>query len=173
MYPIYSNTHDDAWRFTLGKPGKRKLLVIGLNPSTATREKSDVTVAKVETVCRQNGFDGFVMLNLYPVRSTVIRHLPIQADMDAFDQNIAQISRVVAAEPSPVIWAAWGSNIESREYFSRACLALLESLRPYDVSWRHFGPLTKIGHPRHPSRAAYSWELGIFDATRYEKTLCV
>lgn len=171
MYPIYSNAHNDAWRFTLGKPGKRKLLVIGLNPSTATQEKPDVTVAKVEHISRQNGFDGFVMLNLYPIRSTVVRNLPIQADTGAFDQNIAQISRVVAAEPSPTIWAAWGNNIESKEYFPRACLALLESLRPYDISWRHFGPLTKTGHPRHPSRAAYSWGLGIFDTAHYEKAL--
>lgn len=171
MYPIYSNDHDDAWRFTLGKPGNRKLLTIGLNPSTATREKSDVTVAKVQSISRQNGFDGFVMLNLYPVRSTAIRDLPIQVDTEAFHQNIEQIKQIVATESSPVIWAAWGNNIESREYFSKACLALLESLRPYDVSWRHFGPLTKTGHPRHPSRAVYSWELGIFDAARYEKAL--
>lgn len=171
MYPIYSNARDDTWRFTLGKQGNRKLLVIGLNPSTATREKSDVTVAKVESISRQNGFNGFVMLNLYPVRSTAIEDLPIQADTEAYDQNIAQIVRAVAAEPSPVIWAAWGNNIESRAYFPQACLALLERLWPYDASWRHFGPLTKAGHPRHPSRAIYSWEFGAFDAVSYENAL--
>lgn len=63
-----TNAREDAWRFTLGKSGQRKLLTIGLNPPAATRVKSDPTVARVEKVAQQNGFDGFVMLYLYPIR---------------------------------------------------------------------------------------------------------
>ena len=70
MYDIYSNDRNDTLRFTLGKSGSRKLLTVGLNPSTATQETSDTTVAKVEGVAKRTGFDGFVMLNLYPIRST-------------------------------------------------------------------------------------------------------
>jgi hypothetical protein len=66
MYDIYSNAHDDAWRFTLGRSGKNPLLAVGLNSSTASREKSDITVAKVERIAERAGYDGFVMLNLYP-----------------------------------------------------------------------------------------------------------
>jgi len=47
MYDIYRSTADDACRFALGRSGRRRLVVVGLNPSTATREKSDPTVAKV------------------------------------------------------------------------------------------------------------------------------
>lgn len=35
MYDIYSNAKSDRWRFTLGKSGARRLITIGLNPSTA------------------------------------------------------------------------------------------------------------------------------------------
>ena len=39
MYEIYHSEHDDQWRYTLGTIGKRPLITIGLNPSTATQEK--------------------------------------------------------------------------------------------------------------------------------------
>lgn len=29
------------------------------------------------------------------------------------------------------------------------------------------GPLTKAGHPRHPSRLTYSWQLAQFDIAHY------
>tara|TARA_R110000787_G_scaffold42161_3_gene103679 strand:+ start:2785 stop:3021 length:237 start_codon:yes stop_codon:yes gene_type:complete len=76
MYDLYQCNSDDSARFILGKNGARKLFVVGLNPSTANKEKSDTTVAKVETVARNNGFDGFVMANLYPLRSTDPNELP-------------------------------------------------------------------------------------------------
>ena len=44
MHDIYCSSSDDRWRFTLGRSGRRKLLVIALNSSTATQEKSDTTV---------------------------------------------------------------------------------------------------------------------------------
>jgi hypothetical protein len=31
---------NDLWRFTLGKSGSRNLIIIGLTPSTVTKEKS-------------------------------------------------------------------------------------------------------------------------------------
>ncbi len=63
MYDIYSRSNDDRLRFTLGRHGSKMLYVVGLNPSTATQEKSDTTVAKVEEVARRTGYAGFVMLN--------------------------------------------------------------------------------------------------------------
>ncbi len=110
MYDIYSNAKNDLWRFTLGKSGNRNLITIGLNPSTATREKSDTTIAKVQRAARQAGFDGFVMLNLYPVRSTDFNALPEKVNAEAFTENLAKIEAVVAAESKPVVWAAWGEN---------------------------------------------------------------
>lgn len=171
MYNIYSNARDDHLRFTLGKSGPRKLLTIGLNPSTATKEKSDTTVAKVEGAARRNGFDGFVMLNLYPVRSTDFTALPRDVDAEAFSKNLECIEALVACEPKPVIWAAWGESILERDYFVSAGKALFARLRKYEVSWQHFGPLTTGGHPRHPSRLQYAWSFAHFDTASYEQKL--
>lgn len=171
MYNIYSNAQNDAWRYTLGKSGNRKLLVVGLNPSTANKEKSDPTVARVQKVTQNNGFDGFVMLNLYPVRATAFRTLSSNVDHRAFSENLRQIESVVATERNPVIWAAWGANILHYDFFRCAFLKLYSTIQMYDASWLHFGELTQSGHPRHPSRLSYSWRFSPFDIAHYVNVL--
>jgi hypothetical protein len=171
MYDIYSNAQDGQWRFTLGKSGKRTLIVIGLNPSTATKEKSDTTIAKVEVAANQAGFDGFVMLNLYPVRSTDFNALPKEVNTEAFAANMVKIEAVVAAESEPVIWAAWGENIMAREFFVAASKELFTRLEKYGALWQRFGSLTQTGHPRHPSRLHYAWKFSSFDTVDYAQTL--
>lgn len=171
MYDIYSNSRKDYWRFTLGRSGVRKLLTIGLNPSTATREKSDTTVAKVDGVARRNGFDGFVMLNVYPVRSTDFNALPLGVDAEAISENLSHIEALVASEPNPTIWVAWGENILARRYFVESAQQLMVRLQSYAPSWQHFGPLTGSGHPRHPSRLQYAWSLSSFNTNHYMQKL--
>jgi len=170
-YDIYSNARDDSWRFTLGKLGKRKLLTIGLNPSTATKEKSDTTVAKVEGVAKRNRFDGFVMLNLCPVRSTDPKSLPLAVEAEAFEENFIHIEQLVSSEENAVIWAAWGESILARKFFVRACLELSKRLVPFGASWCHFGSLTASGHPRHPSRLHYAWQFSSLDIQSYALAL--
>ena len=171
MYDIYSNARADAWRFTLGKTGKRKLLTVGLNPSTATKEKSDPTVARVQQIARNNGFDGFVMLNLYPIRATDFRELPPKVDTVAFRMNIEHIDSVVAAETKPTMWAAWGESILHHAFFVHACVELFARLGKYDVNWQRFGEMTLSGHPRHPSRASYAWSFSPLEVQSYVCTL--
>ena len=164
MYDIYSNSRADAWRFALGKSGKRPLLTIALNPSTATREKSDPTVARVEEVARRNGFDGFVMLNLYPVRATDYRELSPKVNGAAYKANLGTIEELVARQVQPTVWAAWGACVEHHRYFEQARDELLERLQKYGPAWVRFGELTRSGHPRHPSRLDYSWRFQPYSA---------
>lgn len=171
MYDIYSNAKNDLWRFTLGKSGSRNLITIGLNPSTATKEKSDTTIAKVEEAARQAGFDGFVMLNLYPVRSTDFNALPEEVNAEAFTENLAKIEAVVAAESKPVVWAAWGENIMARKFFIAAGKELFGRLEKHGTLWQQFGSLTQSGHPRHPSRLHYAWKFSTFDTKNYAQKL--
>lgn len=165
MYDIYSSDNGDRWRYTLGKSGRRPLLTIGLNPSTATQERLDPTVTRVEKVAKLAGFDGFVMLNLYPVRATDYRTLPAKIDKVAFDANLDQIEAVVAEQAEPVIWAAWGPPVVHHGYFLKARDQLYERLAKYAPSWRRFGELTATGYPRHASRLDYRWTLEPFDIT--------
>ena len=111
MYDIYRSTADDACRFALGRSGWRTLVVVGLNPSSATREKSDPTAAKVERVARAHGYDGFVLVNLCPVRVTDSRALPSTVDGKLLAANLRAIAEVVGAVEGGTLWAAWGAPI--------------------------------------------------------------
>lgn len=171
MYDIYENTENDQWRFSLGQSGSNPLLVIGLNPSTATQEKSDTTVAKAQHVAESSGFDGFVMLNLYPVRATDYQELPPTANQQAYRQNMEAIESIVATQRKAAIWAAWGESIKARSYFAGAIRELSVRLATYNPTYLHFGPLTQEGHPRHPSRLDYSWSLAPFEMIAYSAQL--
>ena len=171
MYDIYSNSRDDSSRYTLGKRGSRMLYAVGLNPSTATKEKSDTTVAKVEGVALRNGFDGFAMLNLYPVRSTDYNALHEEVDGAAFAENLDGIEALVGGDRRPVIWAAWGDAIGVRPYFVAAAKELIRRLEKYSPAWQHFGTLTGAGHPRHPSRLQYAWQFSRLDSAGYARRL--
>ena len=167
MFDLYDSACDDRWRYVLGRSGTRPLFVIGLNPSTATREKADTTVAKVERVAYRHGYDGFLMLNLYPVRATDCRTLSGDPHPQAFQENLDWIEHLLAPARTPAVWAAWGSGILVHDYFRRAAHELDRRLARCTVTWLHFGPLTKAGHPRHPSRLSYAWRFAAFDYGGY------
>ena len=48
---------DDNVRYALGEPGSYNLIVVGLNPSKATPQKSDTTISKVREIVKSEGFD--------------------------------------------------------------------------------------------------------------------
>lgn len=171
MYDLYQCNEDDSSRFILGKSGNSKLFVIGLNPSTANKEKSDTTVAKVERVALSNGFNGFVMANLYPLRSTDPHGLPQENDQVLFTKNIEAIVALARNETAPVFWAAWGGDITSRTYLSASLQQLVLEVSSIGGSWVNFGTLRKNGHPRHPSRLSYDWVFNEFNSQTYAQSL--
>ncbi len=166
MYDLCVCNRGDTARFILGKSGNNKLYVIGLNPSTANRKKADTTVAKVEKVAQHTGYDGFVMANLYPLRTTDPLELPVKHDVRLLRRNISVIVDSFG-EQAPVIWAAWGVNISARPYLRQACVVLHREVANRGGYWLHYGKLSQHGHPRHPSRLSYQWSFADFDMAAY------
>lgn len=166
MYDLYFCDRADTARFILGKSARTQLYVIGLNPSTANREKADTTVAKVERVVQRNAYEGFVMANLYPLRATDPKDLPAEHNARLSRRNILEIVDSFGDEP-PVMWAAWGVNISSRPYLLKACAALQKEVAIRGGHWLHYGALSQAGHPRHPSRLSYRWSFSDFDIEDY------
>ncbi|MCF7887680.1 MAG: DUF1643 domain-containing protein [Candidatus Omnitrophica bacterium] len=167
MYDLYKSNYDDSVRYILGKDGSKKMFVIGLNPSTASKEKSDITVSKVERVAKNNNYNGFVMLNLYPLRSTIPIKLPYKKNDRLIEENLEQIINMVKKESEPHFWAAWGHNITLRDYFLESLNIIYSSCSKLNAKWFNFGDLTNDGHPRHPSRLSYSWMFEDFNVIGY------
>src|SRR5262245_8110763 len=70
------------------REGGRRLVFIGLNPSTATHERDDPTVRRCIRFAKRDRFAAMVMLNIYAWRSTDPAKLlhtpdPVGPDNDA------------------------------------------------------------------------------------------
>lgn len=76
---IYENDGSDECRFVLGKFGERNLICVGLNPSRAEPGNYDPTMKRVENWASMHGYDGHIMVNLYPQRATSLLSWTIRA----------------------------------------------------------------------------------------------
>ena len=168
-YDLYSTNADNSARFLLGRSGRRPLFVVGANPSTADESKPDMTISKVERFAQRRGYDGFVMLNLYPLRATHPQDLPSNPDENLIRRNLRTIAIQLSTSTSPVIWAAWGNVIEVRPYLSACLHRLCITTAKYNPKWIQCGPPTARSHPRHPTRLPYATRFRPFDLPHYTK----
>ncbi len=171
MFDIYEEDTKKKSRFVLGKEGSRKMFVVGLNPSTANRNKSDKTIARVINISECEGFDGFVMVNLYPLRCTKPSELPKSFDGRLAKKNIETVFLHASREANPVFWAAWGINIKSRNYLIDLFERFVKLASRINVRWKHFGGLTSEGHPRHPLYVKRDCGFNDFDIQQYGRNL--
>lgn len=141
---------DEKERYLLGQPGKYNLLVFGVNPSTASPGESnlDPTIRKVRKVAEKEGFDGWIMANLYPLRETDPDKLPDKSDKKLVDNNLKVISAIEKNYTIGKVWAAWGNIIDTQFYLGDNLYDIQESIT--DAEWYYRGKLTKDGNPRHP-----------------------
>lgn len=146
-----------ALRFVLGLKGNAPLYVIGVNPSTACREKSDPTINKVRELSRHWGYDGFVMLNLYPVRRSRPSELPRVHKSQRLQANAKFIHSLLCAKSPVSIWAAWGNAVDLRQYLLKSLCEIDKAVASANIKWLACGELTKPGgktkggNPRHPN----------------------
>ncbi|MBA4685533.1 MAG: DUF1643 domain-containing protein [Candidatus Galacturonibacter soehngenii] len=145
---IYKTDNDNLYRYSLGYCKKNPLICIGVNPSTARPEKLDPTIQSVSRIAQNNGYDGWIMLNLYPQRSTDPNGLDLNCNNDIHSTNIQMISNLLDNYDISDIWAAWGTLITKRDYLKQ-CLDDLYSITK-DYNWVTFGKKSKNGHPHHP-----------------------
>jgi len=151
---IYLNSSDNKYRYALGTRGKNTLYCFGVNPSTATPEKYDPTITRVQQVALRKGFDSFVMLNLYPLRATNPNELPDIPDNNFISNNQDVIFHLPIARGSTV-WAAWGNLVNSRDWLVSCRDSIISGLKYLNLSWVKMGDLTKTGNPRHPLYLKY------------------
>jgi len=157
----------DTIRYALKKEGKKMLYVFGVNPSTATDKKSDPTMRKVKKFAENFGFDGYAMLNLYPLRSTNPYALPKEIDEELHQKNLRCIGEVIGDAKNPVVLFAFGNPIYAAHYLKKCFKDIVTMLKPLCPQWKRLGTLTKAGNPRHPSWAPSASTLEDFDVDKY------
>lgn len=155
----YITNKDNSARYTLGKLGNKMLFFVGINPSTARPDDLDRTVARVENFAFNNGYDGWLMLNVYPQRATNPNDMHLEIDTVMHQEHIEQVKQFIDEHKHFDICAAWGTEIDRRKYLKDCLRDLVEAIG-YDKNWIYLHELTKHNHPRHPlylpSKALFS-----------------
>ena len=156
-FPVYApDTQDAARRYLLGTEGLRPLVILGLNPSVADKEKADRTITRISEYAKRNHSDSFIMLNLYAQRTPYPKDLHAIIDAELHRQNLYEIDHVLDKFNKIDMLAAWGETINIRPYLKQCLRDILSLTPPRNVRWLQISEtLTKSGHPRHPSRGSY------------------
>ena len=168
---IYINDNYNLCRFALGTEGLNPLIVIGINPSTADDKSSDKTINRVIGFAKGNGFDSFIMLNLYPQRTPYPAELHEKRDNYVTEQNLKCISEILEKYKNSTILAAWSEKIVVRNYLKNCLKEIFKTTEKYNVNWIKLGEFTKTGHPRHPLYASSFLALTNFDIESYIEKL--
>lgn len=167
---IYKQSKDMKNRYLLGIRGKKTLICCGVNPSTASPNDLDPTMKRVKSFAEKSGYDSYVMINLYPMRSTNPDKMHDTMDKEIVENNLKYIKEIISTGNVDV-WAAWGKLIEKRAYLKGCLSQIAELAYTYHCKWYTIGETTKDGHPRHPLYLNGQCELVDFDIAGYLKKL--
>ena len=168
---LYAPNFYCDYRYILGTRGKKPLICIGINPSTAQPGCLDNTLKSVERIALGNGFDSFLMFNVYAQRATDPNAMERRCNPQLHRENMEAFRYVLSISEAPVVWAAWGSIIEKRDYLKKCLLDMLQIGKEYSASWCCAGQVTKKGHPHHPLYLKKDEKLKAFDIENYLSTL--
>ena len=168
---LYVPNFYTEYRYILGTRGKKPLICVGINPSTAQPGRLDNTLKSVERIALGNGYDSFIMFNVYAQRATDPDTMEKVCNPQLHRENLEAFSYVLSISEQPGIWAAWGTIIEKRDYLSQCLEDLLAVGEAHGAKWYSAGKRSKAGHPHHPLYLPKNALLESFDVADYLNTL--
>ncbi|MBQ7098989.1 MAG: DUF1643 domain-containing protein [Oscillospiraceae bacterium] len=168
---LYVPNFYSEYRYILGTRGKNPLICVGINPSTAKPDDLDNTLKSVQRIADGNGFDSFLMFNVYAQRATRPDDMERQCNLRLHEENMKAWRYLLSISEKPAVWAAWGAIIEKRNYLPECVADMLRISREYDAEWFCAGAISKRGHPHHPLYLRKDEKLKPFDTERYLKQL--
>lgn len=168
---IYAPNFYSEYRYLLGTRGEHPLICIGINPSTARPDALDNTLKSVERIALGNGFDSFLMFNVYAQRATSPDDMEKVYNPALHRENLEAFRYILSISDKPAVWAAWGAIIEKRNYLPDCVRDLVSAGEAFGASWYCAGAITKKGHPHHPLYLRKDEKLKPFDVKSYLETL--
>lgn len=170
---LYAPSFYSEYRYILGTRGCRPLICIGVNPSTAQPDHLDNTLKSVERIALGNGYDSFLMFNVYAQRATDPDTMERRCNPLLHRENLEAFRYVLSLSPQPAVWAAWGAVIEKRDYLPSCVSDFLAAGQQVGAKWYCAGAVTKKGHPHHPLYLRKDEKLRPFDVKAYLDSLKV
>ena len=168
---LYVPNFYSEYRYILGTKGVKPLICVGINPSTAAPDDLDNTLKSVERIAHHNGFDSFIMFNVYAQRATKPDDMEKTCNLQLHRENLQAFRYVLSLSPESAVWAAWGAIIEKRKYLPGCVRDMLEAGEEYGAKWYCAGAITKKGHPHHPLYLRKDEKIKPFDVKGYLEKL--
>ena len=81
-----------------------------------------------------NGYDGWLMLNVYPQRATNPKEMHMEVNTEMHRENIEQILQIVKEQKHFDVCAAWGTEIDRRSYLQDCLKDIVEAI-DYVKNW--------------------------------------
>ena len=162
------------YRYILGTRGEEPLICVGVNPSTAAPDDLDNTLKSVSRIAAGNGFDSWIMFNVYAQRATRPDDMDRCLNETLHRENLRAFAYILAraaAGHRPAVWAAWGAVIEKRPYLPACVRDMVQLGEDYGARWLCAGACSKKGHPHHPLYLRRDEPVREFDVKGYLNSL--
>lgn len=170
---LYVPNNYTEYRYILGTRGKKPLICVGINPSTAAPDALDNTLKSVERIAQFNGYDSFLMFNVYAQRATRPDDMEKACNLALHEENMKAFDYLLSLSMSeePSVWAAWGAIIEKRPYLTDCVRDMIEIGCRRNARWFCAGKRSNKGHPHHPLYLRKDSPLEAFDVGGYVDSL--
>ena len=143
------------------------MICIGINPSTAEPDNLDNTLKSVDRISKGNGFDSFIMFNVYAQRATDPNDMDKTLNEELHKNNMKAFDELLSSIDEPALWAAWGTIIEKRGYLKSCLRDMIETGEKHGAVWLCAGNCSKAGHPHHPLYLRKDEKVKAFDINEY------
>ena len=140
------------YRYILGTRGEHPLICIGINPSTAAPDNLDNTLKSVERIALYNGFDSFLMFNVYAQRATNPDDMELTYNAQLHQENLKAFDYALSLD---------------RAYLPQCVQDMIQVGSARNAVWYSAGKRSKKGHPHHPLYLRRDSALEPFDAQSY------
>ena len=166
---LYVPNHYSEYRYILGTRGRKPLICMGINPSTAAPDALDPTLQSAQRIALSNGYDSFLMFNVYAQRATNPDDMELTYNAQLHQENLKAFDYALSLDRggAPAIWAAWGTIIEKRPYLPQCVQDMIQVGSARNAVWYSAGKRSKKGHPHHPLYLRRDSALEPFDAQSY------
>ena len=169
---LYVPDHSADYRYILGTRGENPLICIGINPSTAAPDALDNTLKSVQRIAEGNGYDSFIMFNVYAQRATEPDLMEKECNLFLHGENMKAFEYILSlCDDSPSVWAAWGTIIEKRDYLKDCVRDMADIGCKYGAKWVKAGKVSKKGHPHHPLYLSKCTQVEEFEIEGYLRGL--
>jgi hypothetical protein len=157
-------------RYLIGKEGGNPLVLFTLYPEDQSLSKWDDRIKKVAKMSETLDFDGWLIINIYPVIINDLKEMDSIINKQFIYRNREEVELLFKKYNINTVWAAWGDEINNTVFLWNE-LKLLAKRIPKNVKWITVGKISKDGNPIYNSRSMNLTLIRPFDVKDYIKNI--